>query len=214
MKNVFFALICLLIFLSAAYGQDPLRFKSDIAKFENIQFSENIDISVFTGSSSIRFWDDLALDCNQMNTINTGFGGSHMSDLLYYLDQTVLRFQPKKVFIYEGDNDIASGKNTATILSTTKEIVNKINQSLPETEIYFISAKPSPSRWKFEKEYITFNRALQEYCATHEKLTFIDVWSPMITDQNRPLPTIFVSDSLHMNRKGYILWKDIICKKL
>lgn len=33
-----------------------------------------------------------------------------MSDLLYYFHQTVLRFKPTAVYIYEGDNGIESGK--------------------------------------------------------------------------------------------------------
>ena len=44
--------------------------------------------------------------------INTGFGGSHMSDLLFYLDDIVIKYQPDQIFIYEGDNDVASGEKT------------------------------------------------------------------------------------------------------
>jgi len=41
-----------------------------------------------------------------------------------------------------------------------------------------------------------------------------DVWNPMINHSNRPELSIFISDSLHMNRDEYLLWKGIICEGL
>lgn len=135
-----------------------------------------------------------------------------MSDLLYFLEETVLRFEPTKVFIYEGDNDISAGKTPESILETTKHVVKKILESNDKIEIHLISAKPSPSRWKFEKEYLEFNALLKTYCDDRDQLFYIDVWNPMIDDSGRPNPNIFISDSLHMNRRGYLLWKNIICE--
>ncbi len=44
--------------------------------------------------------------------LNRGFGGSTMADLLYYTDKLIVRYKPKKIFIYEGDNDLAGKKRT------------------------------------------------------------------------------------------------------
>ena len=192
-------------------AQDPHRFDEEINKLSELSITEGEDLAVFTGSSSIRFWTDLVKDCDKMPAINTGFGGSHMSDLLYFLDQTVLRFRPDKVYIYEGDNDISSGKNPEEILKTAKLIVNKILESNSETAIYFISAKPSPSRWSYKDQYVAFNSLLKDYCDSQDQLVYLDVWNPMLDKNGRVSPHIFVSDSLHMNRQGYLLWKDIIC---
>ena len=193
-------------------AQDPLRFTEEIKMISELDTSSLENVSVFTGSSSIRLWEGLSRDCNDMHVINTGFGGSQMSDLLYFLDQTVLRFRPSKVYIYEGDNDIVADKDPNSILVIAKQITGKILAFNPNTIIYFISAKPSPSRWNYKKEYVEFNTLLNEYCESHDQLFFIDVWNPMLNNSLRPDPQIFISDSLHMNRQGYLLWKDIICK--
>ena len=66
---------------------------------------------VFTGSSSIRMWKDLQERFPDQQVLNTGFGGSQASDLLYFLDDLVLKYKPKTVFIYEGDNDISAKKD-------------------------------------------------------------------------------------------------------
>lgn len=203
----------LILFITASMAaQNPHDFDKEIEKFNQISFTEGIDLTVFTGSSTIRLWKNLEEDCKQSKLVNTGFGGSQMSDLLYFIDQTVLRFKPKTVYIYEGDNDIAAGKKPDAIIKTAQQVVDKILSSDSETKIVFISAKPSPSRWSFKSEYLSFNALLKKYCESHEQLSYIDVWNPMLNDHGRPAPQIFVSDSLHMNRQGYLLWKGIICK--
>ncbi len=214
MKKTLLIALTFLLTPACLIAQDPHRFDADIAKFSKLSVPSNGELAVFTGSSSIRFWDYLKEDCDGMQVVNTGFGGSHMSDLLYFLDQTVLRFKPGKVYIYEGDNDIADEKNPEAVLATTKQVVERILASNPEITIHFISAKPSPSRWKYRNQYVAFNSLLKNYCDTHPQLSYIDVWKPMLDDTGRPDPQIFVSDSLHMNRKGYLLWKEIVCQSM
>jgi lysophospholipase L1-like esterase len=205
-------ILVLLVTPFFAKAQNPKQFEKEIKRFAQIKIPENGEIAVFTGSSSIRFWEDLSVDCDASYAINTGFGGSQMSDLLFYLDETVLRFKPSKVYIYEGDNDIINLKSTKEILETTKEVVNKIKKQLPEVQLYIISAKPSPSRWAFQKQYLELNISFKNYCETKENLHFIDIWPTMLNAKGKPKGTLFIADSLHMNRKGYIIWKDVICR--
>lgn len=210
MKRIIVLLTFLVFTCKAVKDPNPLRFDKDMQKFKSMTAPE--DVIVFTGSSSIRFWEDLQDDCSNMPVINTGFGGSQMSDLLYFIDQAVLRFKPSKVYIYEGDNDINEEKRPRTILGTAKKVTHKILAANPKTKIYYISAKPSPSRWVHKKQYERFNALLKNYCDTQEQLDYIDVWTPMLGDNGKPIPDIFISDSLHMNRKGYTIWRDAICK--
>lgn len=207
-------LIILLIVFSVVHsitlqGQDPLRFDNEI-KIISKTPSLGSPI-VFTGSSSIRMWDSLGTDCAGHKIVNTGFGGSHMSDLLFFIDQTVLNFDPSKVFIYEGDNDIADRENPTEILEEAKQIVKRIQFHNSQIDIYFIAAKPSPARWAYKEAYNILNTLLEEYASQEECVEFIDVWNIMLSTTGRPDASIFISDSLHMNRKGYLLWKDTIC---
>ena len=192
-------------------AQDPLRFAEEIQDIKSKPIPKSAELAVFTGSSSMRLWDDLEIDCTNIPLVNTGFGGSQMSDLLYHIDVLVLRYNPSTVYIYEGDNDINDGKSPKDIMETTKQVVSKILSKNKHTKIYLISAKPSPSRWQFKKAYEEFNLRLKYYCNSHSQLNFIDVWTPMLNKKGRPIPNIFVEDSLHMNRKGYDIWKKSIC---
>jgi len=96
------------IFLFASFhlsGQDPTRFENEIQQLLiTIQYdSTKSNTVVFTGSSSIKSWKNINEYFPEHNIINTGFGGSQMSDLLYYSNQLILNFNPSQVFIYEGD---------------------------------------------------------------------------------------------------------------
>src|SRR5271168_4341116 len=68
------------------------------------------DAILFTGSSSIRFWTNLAQDFKGHKVINRGFGGSQISDVVYYADRIVMPYQPRRVVLFAGSNDLDAGK--------------------------------------------------------------------------------------------------------
>ena len=85
------------------------KWEASIKKFEvqDQQTPPPKMANLFVGSSSIRMWKTLSEDFPGLPVINRGFGGSQMSDLLYYLNRLVIKDRPRQVFIYEGDNDIS-----------------------------------------------------------------------------------------------------------
>ena len=170
---------------------------------------------LFTGSSSVRFWKTLEESFPDHQILNTGFGGSQASDLLYHLDDLVLRYRPSKVFIYEGDNDIFARKRPKEIVQTTSDIILQIRNNNPNTKIVLISAKPSISRWKLRRRYRRLNRKYRKLSENDPLLEYVDVWNPMLNGRKLKMD-IFIEDGLHMNPKGYILWyeamKDLVNK--
>src|SRR5687768_8455641 len=62
---------------------------------------------LFVGSSSIRLWDNLESEFADARIIKRGFGGSRLSDCVQLLDRLVIRYQPRTVLLYAGDNDLA-----------------------------------------------------------------------------------------------------------
>ena len=66
---------------------------------------------VFTGSSSVRMWDSLAADFPGKPVLNRGFGGSQLRDAAHYADQVAVRYRPRMILLYAGDNDINAGRS-------------------------------------------------------------------------------------------------------
>ncbi|MCS5490265.1 GDSL-type esterase/lipase family protein [Algoriphagus limi] len=165
--------------------------------------------TLFTGSSSIRLWESLQNDFPDYPIINTGFGGSKASDLKRHLYPLVLQFKPSRVFIYEGDNDIQAGLTPEEIINDLEQIVLRIQVVDPGTQIFLISAKPSPSRWDKKENYLKLNEEMKAFCEKKEGVEFVDVWDIMIDEKGEPISSIFIEDQLHMNEDGYELWKKV-----
>lgn len=206
--------VLLLFLLSGiwAFSQETIPFSEEVSviskKYDSI-WDDSRESIVFTGSSSIRMWSTLKQLFPEHQIVNTGFGGSQASDLLYHLDALVLRYAPKQVFIYEGDNDLSAKKRPKDIIATTAKIIQKIHEANAETKIVLIAAKPSISRWKLRGKYKRLNRKFRKMSDKNTLLHYADVWSPMLNGRKLK-GDLFIADGLHMNQKGYDLWHEAI----
>jgi lysophospholipase L1-like esterase len=215
MKRVFF-LASLVLFLigSASEAQDLDRFQDEVLKISTNQFSRDPSktLCVFTGSSSIRLWADLQTSFPDVQTMNNGFGGSTMEELLHFSDELIFRFNPEKIFIYEGDNDLELGQSVDRIIMATEILLAKIDAQLPKAEVIIIAAKPSIARWENHAAYEELNRSYRKLTRMQRNVKFADVWQPMLGTDGLPLSDIFIEDNLHMNAKGYQIWKEVLQK--
>jgi lysophospholipase L1-like esterase len=205
----------ILVFYSAR-SQDPARFQSEINRFksDSTDYGKVKHLILFTGSSTIRMWTEVDKDLPDRKVLNRGFGGSFMSELLFYTDTVIVQCHPEKIFIYEGDNDIAVGKKPREIIIDAGKLVDLIHKKLPQTSICFIAAKPSISRWALKDIYLDFNRQLKEFTTTKPRVFYLDMWNMMMDAEGKPRADIFLADGLHMNRVGYDIWKSEVRKFL
>ncbi|WP_317167461.1 GDSL-type esterase/lipase family protein [Arenibacter sp. 6A1] len=207
-------ILYLSLFLSAfiGYTQQNIDFRNEVLaiqqKYDTLWDSSKETV-VFTGSSSIRTWKNLESMFPNHQIINSGFGGSESLDLLGYHHELILRYNPKKVFIYEGDNDIARGVSIKKIMTTTRQIIQKLKEENKDIQIVLISTKPSIARWHLRKKYLRLNKKIEKLCTNDPKVFYADVWSPMV-DGKKLRKDIFLKDGLHMNDLGYSLWFSVI----
>lgn len=209
MKTVF-ALFSLILFLED--NPNPLRFKDEIDSYLQADKSNPPPDGcyLFIGSSSMRMWKSLQEDFTGYPVINRGFGGSHFSDAIYYFDDLVNAYNPSKIIIYEGDNDLASSKSPNKIVKDLKTLLGMIRDNLDQPEIAIISAKPSPRRWELKDKYEKLNSKFKDLASKSQDLTYIDIYTFMLNGKGRPEPELFLEDSLHMTQKGYKIWEEQI----
>ncbi|GAA3944339.1 GDSL family lipase [Chitinophaga oryziterrae] len=163
---------------------------------------------LFIGSSSIRKWNDLERTFADYVVLNRGIGGAVVNDITYYLNDIVFPYHPRQIVIYVGENDLPDEQSTAdSVLNRTKRLIEGIRAKLPEISILYISIKPSPSREKYQPKAIEANRLIREYLKEDKNITFIDVFSLMLTPEGKLRPELFVGDMLHMNGQGYKIWR-------
>lgn len=209
MKGILFSVFLLGIFVQA---QNPDRFAAEIEAIQkryDTVLDATKETTVFTGSSSVRIWHDLQEKFPEHQIVNAGFGGSHASDLLAYTNELILKYHPKKVFIYEGDNDISAGKDAKSILRDISEIITKIREQNASVKVVLIAAKPSIARWNLKRDYKRLNRKFKKMSRKDADILFADVWKPMLNGR-KVKQDIFIEDGLHMNAKGYAIWYNAI----
>ena len=210
MKKFIFLVLVFLSALSSSFAQlHPFEqeVRSLGAQLDSLGW--NPGTTVVTGSSTIRMWRSLPEISGREVVLNTGFGGSKAADLERYLFPLVLKFDPKRVFIYEGDNDLWAGVAPEEILASLDRIVTRIQLAAPNTKIYLIGAKPSPSRWAKKDLYQSFNQQLEKYSQRKEGVSFIDTWATLTDSAGNARPELYIKDQLHLNEDGYILWNGI-----
>jgi lysophospholipase L1-like esterase len=164
---------------------------------------------LFVGSSSIRLWN-LSKSFPEAKAINRGFGGSEIADSIHFADRIVMPHQPRKVFLYAGDNDISKGKSAKVVARDYLDFVKVVHGKLPKTEIYFIAIKPSIKRWNLVGEMREANEMIKAECNKNELLGYVDIDTPMIGSDGMPRPELFAKDGLHLNEVGYEVWSKVV----
>ena len=169
---------------------------------------------VFTGSSSVRMWRTLADDFPGKPILNRGFGGSQVRDAVHYADEVAIRYQPRKILVYSGDNDINAGRSPEQVLADFRAFVARIRRDLPGTPIAFLAIKPSPSRIEQLPRQQRANALMKAEAARTPNVEFIDVATPMLGANGQPRAELFIEDRLHMNAAGYALWREVVAPYL
>ena len=186
--------------------------KNDIAAFEKqdaVQMPAPGGI-VLTGSSSFRLWTEAGKDLAPLPIVNRGFGGSTTPEVIHYIDQTILKYKPTVVAIYcENDMFVDKTKTPEQTRDSYVELTRQVRERLPDVQMYYVSMKPSPSRWARRDEVIKANALIEDFTKKDKKHGYIDVW-PVMLKNGRPDGSIYLKDSLHMNAEGYRRWTEVI----
>ena len=204
--------ILLLLSACARTSPGPAAFEPEIRAFEAADRSKPPAPGgvVLIGSSSIRNWTNVAADFPGVPILNRGFGGSTLADVVHFEDRIALRYRPHLVVLYAGDNDLAQGRTPEQVLADYRLFAARLRAALPTARLAFVSIKPSPSRRAFLDLAREANRRIGAEIAHDSLATYVDVFTPMLNAAGQPRPELFLADSLHMNRTGYLLWRSLL----
>jgi hypothetical protein len=190
---------------------DPTRFANEIAAFEAEDRASPppLGSAVFVGSSSIHYWD-LARAFPTLQAINRGFGGSHVSDTIYYADRIIFRYQPRLIVFYAGDADVAAQKPADRIFADYKILIGMIHEKLPRAHIVVIGTKPSPAHWKQMDVIRQSNALVRTYVATDPLVSYADVERSLLGRDGTPRPEFYEDNGLNLSERGYAAWTEAV----
>ena len=164
---------------------------------------------LFVGSSTIRLWK-LDKSFPELHAINRGFGGSQLADSVYFAPRIVLKYRPRTVVLYAGDNDLAGKKSPEQVFADFQTFAALIHKELPKTKLIFIAIKPSIKRWDIRDKGQKANALIEAYCKEDPRRLFVDLAPAILGKDGKPQADLFIKDGLHLNEKGYAAVSDIL----
>jgi lysophospholipase L1-like esterase len=220
MKKYLFVFVLFLGILTAtAQTTSSIPFQEEINVFikkDSIAMPADNSI-LFVGSSSFNYWKDISNYFPGYPIINRGFGGSSLTDIIHFNQETILKYKPKQIYIYCGENDIAASDTITPqiVFERFKTLYIIIRNHLGnEIPIMYVSIKPSVARWSMEDKFVTANSLIRNFINKQKQTQFLDVHSAMLDTNGEVYKDIFIADKLHMNAKGYAIWQKIIAPTL
>jgi hypothetical protein len=218
MQKLLMSFFLLIVIQSSTSAQTAPPFWAEIKAFE---YQDSLtppptNSILLVGSSSFTKWKDVNAYFPGFPIINRGFGGSSLTDVIRYTYNIILPYQPKQVIIYCGENDLAYGKEitASTVVDRVKTLFGMIRQNLPNTEIDFISIKPSPVRMAIQPKVREANAELKKFFKKEKKAEFIDIYDAMLDANGNMREELYISDRLHMKPEGYKIWQKIMAPYL
>ena len=214
LARIIYPLVLVFITCACAWSQEQKPFWNEI---QNFRHQDSVapppqHAILFVGSSSFRLWKDVQKNFPDYTIINRGFGGSTLADVIRYADDIIFPYNPKQIVIYGGENDLASEEAPTPEQISDRFVVlfSMIRNRLKNVDIVFVAIKPCPSRRMLMRKEAEANTLIKDFIKKQKQASFVDVYTKMLDANGEPLADIFREDKLHMNNKGYAIWKDAI----
>lgn len=185
--------------------QEIIKLNSRLERLE--RYTYNKESIVFLGDSITSRYD-LNKYFPNYNVYNSGIAGNMTKDILENMENRVFAYNPTKVFILIGTNDLVySGLDNDGIKNNIEEIINKIYEKNSNIKIYIESIYPVNN--SINKEIVEtrtnenikdLNNKIEKIC--NNKCTYINMYDNL-TDKNGNMKRIYTVDGLHLNKIGY-----------
>lgn len=210
-KSVIIALSLIsivLLFIASIFLYIHIKYEPKYIEKEKIIQDENI---VFLGDS-ITYMYNLEKYYSNYNVVNSGISGNTTSDILSDMENRVYKYNPSKVFLLIGTNDIERKISEDETIANIKKIVEKIRKHRPYAKIYVESIYPinDTDSNKIDHKMVgirtnkiinKYNKNIKKYCDSNN-ISYINIYNNLIDNDNN-LKLEYTRDGLHISDDGY-----------
>lgn len=180
---------------------------------------------VFFGDSNIELMNVDKYFSHLGKCYNTGISGFTTSELLYFVDEAVLKYKPKLVVLTAGTNDLGETvmRSPREIAMNMYNIVDIISKNINDIKILLISPIPCIEEkhgFKYTKRGVRSNELLKLISKEYRSLinlpnvTFVPTYEAFVEEDEKVKEEYYALDGLHLNERGYKVYCGIIQKWL
>ncbi len=189
-------------------------------KLDNDQNIINSDY-LFLGDSMIEYFK-LEKYLPSINALNRGIAGATTKLILDNIDTIFGNHDPKYIYLSIGSNDLVLLEaDVETAFLGIVQVLKNIQAKYPSAMINYLSTTPvvDTSHKLYKKMYIggrtngelkSINYKVMQY-ANENNIKYIHVFDALL-DENGFLNEQFTADGIHLNQKGYEIYREYILK--
>lgn len=203
------------IYHFATFNHNKVKIVTKTKTKEVAVVPENI---VFLGDSITSLWN-LKKYFPDNHVVNSGIIGDKTTDILKDMENRVYRYNPSKVFVLIGTNDIPKNKSNEKIVNNIFKIIDGIKENRPDAKIYIESIYPvnDTNNTKIDHTMVAKRsndrikeiNSMIEKKAKDYKITYIDIYDKL-TDDDGNLDINYTAEGLHISDQGY----DVIANEI
>lgn len=204
----------------------------DLHRFD-AQVKENLSHPVRTGkvllygSSFFHVWGYekslnqlLEATDGKLETVNHGFGGATVDELLYHYPRLVAPYAPKAMVIRAGYNELNRGQSPENAVYILERLLQWAIADFPEIKIMvFPVFDTRRASEELQEKINAYNALLRERIGTMAQVSLLDL-NPFFYEDPADIGTrqnfrdVFVSDGLHLQEKAYTEMAHFLGKRI
>ncbi len=150
--------------------------------------------------------------------VNSGIAGNTTDQILESMKTRVYDYNPSKIFLLIGTNDLRDGKSQEAVVQNIEKIIEEIQTNRKQADIFVESLYPvnasvsSAVGIRSNETIQNINVQLKEYCK-EKNLTYIDLHAKLQDEQGN-LQAQYTVDGLHLSDAGYQIVAGVLQKYL
>ena len=180
--------------------------------------------NVFLGDSITALYDVEKYFPN-IHVVNSGVHANTTDDILIGIEERVLQYNPSKVFILIGTNDIQLNNTDEHILNRLEMMTIIIKKHRPNAKIYIQSIYPVSTRKDLydkinlmsvgnrnNERIVSLNKKIRKLCQKNN-IQYIDIFSKLV-DEEGSINIKYTKEGLHLTDEAYEVVTEEITKYL
>lgn len=213
MVSLILGVVCLVLMFTVCYFLLNRVSTSNLVQKEIIKEVPVVDDNYVFLGDSITDWYDLDKYFEGLPVVNSGVSGYSTNNILNNMNKMVYQYNPSKVFILIGINDLELKVDDDVVANNIRKIVQGIKKNRRYAKIYVESIYPinNSDDDKIEGSIINGNRKNSDIIDINNKLvklaeeegvTYIDLHKELVDDEGL-LKIEYTVDGLHLSSEGY-----------